>query len=95
VNSRERGLKVMESRLDPTLVLTNRKVEILRHLAAGRGIQEIAKTLGISVETVYEHVEIVRRRLGAHSNPELIRIALRHGFLPPDVEIDLSSGIDQ
>lgn len=76
----------MESRLDPRITLTNRKVEILRHLASGQSVPKIAKMLGISVETVYEHIELMRRRLGAQSNPELIRLALRHGLIVADDE---------
>jgi DNA-binding CsgD family transcriptional regulator len=76
----------MESRLDPTLVLTDRKVGILRQLAAGRNVREIAVALGISVYTVYEHMGVIRRRLGAHSNPELVRIGLRHGFISAEDE---------
>jgi DNA-binding CsgD family transcriptional regulator len=72
----------MQSRLDPALVLTNRRVDILRRLAEGRSPFEISKDLGISVATVYEHLEAIRRRLRAHSNPEAIRIAIRHGFVP-------------
>ena len=72
----------MRSRLDPTLVLTDRRVDILRRLAAGRTPREIAKDLGKSVETVYDHLEVIRRRLGAHSNPESVRIGIRHGFVP-------------
>jgi DNA-binding CsgD family transcriptional regulator len=79
-----KGCDVMESRLDPAIVLTERKVQILRHLASGQSVQEISKGLGISAETVYEHIEATRRRLTAHSNPELIRIALRHGFVAAD-----------
>lgn len=74
----------MESRLDPTLKLSNRRVEILRSLAAGRSVQDIGKDLGISVATIYEHIEGMRRHLGASSNPGLIRIAIRHGFISAD-----------
>jgi DNA-binding NarL/FixJ family response regulator len=71
----------MYSRLDPALALTARRIEILQRLAAGRSPREIAKDLGTSVETVYEHLEVMRNRLGAHSNPELVYLALSHGFL--------------
>ena len=72
----------MCSRLNPALVLTDRRVDILRRLAGGRTPQEIAKDLGISVGTVYEHLEAIRRCLGTHNNPESVRIAIRHGFIP-------------
>jgi DNA-binding NarL/FixJ family response regulator len=69
------------SRLDSSLTLTDRKIGILSHLASGLTISEIAAVLNISPDTVYEHIAAARVRLGARSNPELIRLALRHGFL--------------
>lgn len=74
----------MRSRLDSKIVLTARKVEILRRYADDQTVGAIAKSLGISAETVYEHLEVMRRRLGAHTGPGLIRIAYRHGFIPRD-----------
>ena len=74
----------MRSRIDPNLVFTDRRVDILRRLAAGRSPREIAKELGRSVDTVYEHLAVIRRRLNAHSNPESVRMAIRHGFVPGD-----------
>ena len=37
--------------------------------------------LGIEVDTVYEHTNNVRRLLQAHNGPELVRLAIRHGFI--------------
>ena len=74
----------MRSQLDPNLVITSRRVDILRRVAAGCTPREIAKQLGISVGTVYEHLEVIRRRLGSHTNPESVRTAIRHGFVPSE-----------
>jgi DNA-binding NarL/FixJ family response regulator len=62
-------------------MLTDRKVEILRHLAVGRSVAEIGKDLGLSVATIYEHIQVMRRRLGAKSSPELVRIAILLGII--------------
>lgn len=79
----------MESRLDPTLMLSDRKIEILRHLAAGHRVRETAEALGIRTDTVYEHAGGIRRRLGAHNTPELVRIGIRHGFISADEAVPL------
>lgn len=71
----------MQSRRDPALTLTARKVSIISLRAKGRSVQEIAHELGVSPETIYEHLELSRRRLGARNDPELIHLAMLHGFL--------------
>jgi PAS domain S-box-containing protein len=47
--------------------LTPRQLEVLRYLAAGHGTHHIAKTLGISTETVRNHVRGLLGRLEAHT----------------------------
>ena len=43
--------------------LTRREYQVLRHLAYGLSNREIAKSLGISIETVKEYVQYVLRKL--------------------------------
>ena len=43
--------------------LTGREVQVLRHLGFGLSNREIGKSLGISVETVKEHVQNILRKL--------------------------------
>jgi len=69
------------SLIDPALFLTVGTVEMLRQLATGKRCHEISQSLGIATDSVYEHVQDTRRRLGAHSNPELVRLAIHHGFI--------------
>ena len=71
------------SRQDPTLVLTIRMIEFLREIAAGRKAHETAKAFGIAEDTVYERAADLRRRFGAHNDVELVRLAIRHGFIEP------------
>lgn len=44
------------------LPLTGRELQILRHLAFGLSNREIARSLGLSVETVKEHVQNILRK---------------------------------
>lgn len=62
--------------------LTPREAEILRALAAGASIPEIAEQLGITALTVQSHVKNVLAKLGVHSRLEAVTLAWRHGFAP-------------
>ncbi len=59
--------------------LTKRELQILTHLALGLSNKEISLTLGISLETVKEHVQNVLRKLKASDRTEAAVWALKHG----------------
>lgn len=59
--------------------LTSREREVLRWTAAGRRQIDIAITLGLSERTVENHLRRARKRLGAHTTAQAIRLALRNG----------------
>lgn len=52
--------------------LTPRQLEVLRYIAAGYTTEHVATTLGISVETVRNHVRAVMGRLDAHTRLEAV-----------------------
>lgn len=60
--------------------LSDRELDVLRLIAAGRRNTEIAGTLFISIKTVSTHRTNILRKLGLQNNSELIRYALRHGL---------------
>ena len=62
--------------------LTPREAEILRALATGDSIPQIAERLGITALTVQSHVKNVLAKLGVHSRLEAVTLAWRHGFAP-------------
>ncbi|NLX55442.1 MAG: response regulator transcription factor [Planctomycetaceae bacterium] len=43
--------------------LTNRELQVLRHVALGLSNREIGRSLGISIETVKEHVQNILRKI--------------------------------
>lgn len=61
--------------------LTPREQELLSLIAEGRSNNEIAEALSISPHTVRRHREHIMEKLNFHSKAELIRFAVRHGFL--------------
>ncbi len=77
--------KVEDSRRQPPARnhnLTARQAEVLRHLAVGCSTAQIADEMGISVETVRNHIRHLLRALGAHSRLEAVAVARRDGLLP-------------
>jgi len=66
-------------------VLTPREMEVLTHVAEGRTNQEIANQLGISIKTVQAHRANVMDKLKLDDITQLVRFALRHGLITPDM----------
>ncbi len=64
--------------------LTNREREILKLIAEGYTNQEIAQRLVISPTTVQTHRANIMGKLGLHSRTELIKYAIRRGFITLD-----------
>jgi DNA-binding NarL/FixJ family response regulator len=60
--------------------LTARETEVLRLLATGKRVKEIARLLHISVKTVESHRQNMMDKLEIHSAIELVRYALREGL---------------
>ena len=61
--------------------LTPRQREVLRHLAGGKRMKEIAAELGISVRTVETHKQELMQTLGLESNADLIKFAVKQGLV--------------
>ena len=76
-----------ESLISPTslesLGLTPRQSEVLALLLEGKPNKLIARELGLSVETIKDHVAAVLRCLGVSSRTQAV-IAVRHQFGPPN-----------
>jgi DNA-binding NarL/FixJ family response regulator len=65
--------------------LTPREQEIMRLLAEGLSVKEIAAKLYISPKTVENHRSNIMNKLGLHSAIELIRYAARLGLIDVDL----------
>ena len=62
--------------------LTDREVEVLRLLAAGRSNQRIAHELVVALDTVKKHVTHVLGKLGATNRTEAVARARQLGLIP-------------
>ena len=60
--------------------LTERDIEILRLLAAGNSLAEIAGKLGIAYKTVANTLSRIKEKLGAGQTSDLVRIAIGRGL---------------
>jgi len=60
--------------------LTERDMEILRLLAAGNSLSEIAAKLGIAYKTVANTLSRIKEKLGVGQTSDLIRIAIGRGL---------------
>ena len=69
--------------LRPAGELTRREREVLQLLAEGRANKAVAKLLGISVKTAETHRARIMRKLGMKSLADLVRYAIRNGFIEP------------
>jgi len=61
--------------------LTNREVQILRHLAFGLSNKEIAGSLEVSIETVKEHVQNILRKMELKDRTQAAVWAVKKGLV--------------
>lgn len=61
--------------------LTNRELQVLRHIALGLSNREIGTSLNISVETVKEHVQNILRKLDSTDRTAAAVWAVKSGLI--------------
>ena len=66
---------------DADTPLTNREMQVLRHLALGLSNKEIGKSLDISIDTVKEHVQNTLRKIGVSDRTQAAVWAVRQGLV--------------
>ncbi|HEU4759074.1 MAG TPA: PAS domain S-box protein [Dehalococcoidia bacterium] len=62
----------------PVPRLTRREMEVMRLLASGTSPPAMARTLGITVATVRNHIEHILGKLGVHNRLEAVVYAAQH-----------------
>jgi len=71
----------LEKLEDPLKVLSERQREILKLLAEGYSVKEIANKLGISIKTVEAHKAQIMEKLNIYDLAGLIKFAIKSGLV--------------
>ena len=66
---------------DDDIPLTNRELQVLQHVSMGLSNREVGKSLGISVETVKEHVQNILRKLDVNDRTQAAVWAVKRGLV--------------
>jgi DNA-binding NarL/FixJ family response regulator len=66
---------------DRAIPLTQREMQVLRHIAMGMKNREIGMSLKISVETVKEHVQNILRKLSVNDRTQAAVTAVKNGWI--------------
>lgn len=61
--------------------LTEREIDVLRHIAGGNRNRDIGERLFISEETVKVHIKHIMEKLGASDRTQAVAIAVRRGII--------------
>jgi two-component system invasion response regulator UvrY len=67
--------------LEPHEALSHRELQVLRLIAVGRTIKEIAAELNLSEKTVATYRTRISQKAGLRSNVEIARYALKQGLV--------------
>jgi DNA-binding NarL/FixJ family response regulator len=68
----------------PHATLSDREFQVLRMLAAGGSVSDIAARINLSVKTVSTHKARLMQKLGVGTTTELLRYALQHRLTDDD-----------
>jgi LuxR family maltose regulon positive regulatory protein len=72
---------MLECHERPVESLTEREMEVLRLVAAGRANQEIADELVVVLDTIKKHVSRILRKLNATNRTQSVAYARALGYL--------------
>jgi two-component system, NarL family, response regulator DegU len=72
--------------------LSDREIEVLERIASGGSNKEIADSLGISTQTVKNHISSILRKLSLNDRTQAVLFALRKGWIDTPTEIRMSGG---
>jgi DNA-binding NarL/FixJ family response regulator len=63
---------------NPQEMLSDREFQVLRLIASGKMVSEIAKELSLSVKTISTYRTRILEKMGMRNNAELMRYAMQH-----------------
>ena len=87
---RENARRADESSSNP---LAPRELEVLRHVASGMRNRQIAGLLGVSEQTVKNHVSTILHKLGVPNRVRAVTFAARQGWLALETDADVDGDV--
>jgi len=69
-----------------TAPLTHRESQILDYIAQGNSNKQIGRILGISEQTIKNHVSSILRKLNANDRAHAVALAIRNGWISPELK---------
>ena len=70
-----------ESPGEPHQQLSDREFEVMKLLASGKTVSQVAEGLGLSVKTISTHRTRILKKMNMKTNAELTHYAVRHGLV--------------
>ena len=67
-----------DSQKPPQELLSDREFQVLRLIASGKIVSEIAKELSLSVKTISTYRSRILEKMGLRNNAELMHYAMQH-----------------
>lgn len=67
--------------------LSNRELEVYRHIVAGRRLTDIAHALHLSIKTVSTHKARIMEKLGVEGTASLVRYGMQHRLFDEDGQV--------
>jgi two-component system response regulator NreC len=81
-------LQLVKPRCPAFATLTQRELELLRHLSLGASLKEAAAVMNVSYKTADNQKANLMRKLGIHDRVELARFAIRERLVRADTGFD-------
>lgn len=85
-NATDRAPPASEQGEEP-LELSERQLDVLRLVAAGRSNAEIAADMYLSITTVKSYIRVAYRKIGVTRRPEAVRWTCHHGLAPRESDL--------
>lgn len=67
--------------MNPSILLTERKTQILQAFVSGASIKEISASLGIQARTVKGHLNRIKEMMGVETRQEMVAQAVALGYV--------------
>jgi DNA-binding NarL/FixJ family response regulator len=71
--------------------LTERELQILQLIGAGRTSKEISRRMAITYKTVENHTQRIFGKLGVQNQAHAVSVAFRRGFITPEKVLQLAA----